>query len=456
MAAPRSVHSLPNVIEPAAGTGIGRRSRWRLIAGVAALLVLLAGLGAGGKALAARQRTLTLTPQSDPALWRPALEALLDRRTAAVRGHDEAAFLADVDGTDPAFVRRQRDIFANLVQLHVTEFALTLTEAHRYSLANDYTVPGDEAALAGRFRATAALRVTVRLRIDGVDPQPVAVPWVPIVGFATRGWVVAAESDDATLPGDAGGQPWDGGPVVVTRGSAVTLVVDQGRPDVTQRLLPLAETAVTAVLAFRSAGWPGRVLVTALDDPAVYSAYLRQRPGEYTAFAVPLYAAVLDWDPGAADRYVTTRVVLNPKYFEHLLLSELKPVLVHELTHVAMFDLTSDDTPTWLAEGVPEVVAAPFQDRSPAAVAELIRRIGIPDTMPAADDDPFFSKRENYDFAWLACQMILERYGRDRLIALYAAFKHPTDMDTALRQNLGLDSGQFLRAWQAYLRALSK
>jgi hypothetical protein len=51
--------------------------------------------------------------------------------------------------------------------------------------------------------------------------------------------------------------------------------------------------------------------------------------------------------------------------------------------------------------------------------------------------------------------LIAERYGQDRLIALYSYFQeHGGDIDTALSRTLGLSTAQFTAAWLAYLDRL--
>jgi hypothetical protein len=428
-----------------------RRARWWLLAGLVSMLVLVAGLGLGANAPDVRQ-ALTPVVSDDPASWRPALGALLDRRMDAVRRHDEAAFMADVDRSDATFVRRQRDQYQNLVGLNLAKFDLALLDVHRYSLLNDYTVPGDEAALVRRFTVVGTLRVTVRYAIEGLDGAPVAVPWVPVVGYSDRGWVLAGESDDKTLPVGTGGQPWDGGPNTVTHAGNVTMVVTRGRDDIVQRLLPLAEESLAEVLSFRPDGWSGKILIIAVDDPAVFAAYFRRLPGEFAAANQRFFASVPDWDPSYVDHYVASRVLLNPKYADGLSKVQLKPVLVHEMVHAALGGLTSQQTPIWLQEGVANLVSDPFEYGSDAAVAALVGKIGVPSALPV--DDTFFVNSDNYHFAWLACRMIAEQYGRDRLMALYVYFVDHSDVDGALRQTLGLTSDQLLQKVQAYIRKL--
>ncbi|HWO61095.1 MAG TPA: hypothetical protein VNO31_13800, partial [Umezawaea sp.] len=51
-----------------------------------------------------------------------AVTALLDRRAAALRDRDEAAFLATVDPADPVFLDHQRDLFHNLAGVPLAEW----------------------------------------------------------------------------------------------------------------------------------------------------------------------------------------------------------------------------------------------------------------------------------------------------------------------------------------------
>lgn len=423
---------------------------------LALLLVAAVCCGVGDGALVAwrvhvKGQAATAVFFGDEAARTAALTRLLDRRANAVVRHDRAAFLADVDQTDPSFVRRERDEFQNLVNLDLTTFTLTVTAFGAYQ------VPTDEAVLSRRYDGAAwTASVTVRYAVRGLDTAPVAEPWVPIFGFANGHWLLAGESDDDSLPTGAGGLPWESKPIVVRRSTHVVAVLSADQQDIAPHLLNLAETGLAEVFKLRPDGWAGKVLLTALADRNVFQSYFRDSPDkvrEVAAIAVPTYDAVREWVPTAS--FVTTRVVFNPETLgdgDEALIHDL----AHEFTHAAMGPLTNPDaTPLWLVEGIAEYVGYRTEQVDDAAVGRVLRRISIPDVLP--DDDAFYDKSDNYVVAWLACRMIAQRYGQSKLIALYTFFHGPgrPTVENGLHQTLGLSLPQFTTQWRAYLRRLA-
>jgi hypothetical protein len=379
-----------------------------------------------------------------------ALTALLNRRAAAVAKHDQAAFLADVDQTDPSFVRRERDEYQNLVSLGLSTFTLAT------SGFGAYPVPTDQSVLVRRYSgAVWTVSVTVRYAVRGLDTKPAAVPWVPIFGFTDGKWRLAGESGEDNLPTGAGGLPWESKPVVVKRSAHVVAVVSADDQEIAPHLLSLAERGLTEVFKLRPSGWPGKILLTAVSDRGVFQSYFRDTPDkvhEVAAIAVATYGAVREWSPNAD--YVTTRVIFNPETLgdgDEALVHDL----AHEFTHAAMGPLTNiSETPLWLVEGIAEYVGYRTGEVNDVAVGGALHQVGIPDALPT--DDTFYEKADNYLTAWLACRMIVQRYGQAKLLALYAYFDGggSVTVDSGLRQVLGLSTAQFTSAWQAYLRKL--
>jgi len=344
----------------------------------------------------------------------------------------------------------QREEYRGLVALDLASFTLTLTGLE---WAARLRFPIDQEAVRHRYGAVRALHVTVRYQVRGMDSQPVAAPWVPLIGLTDGRWVVASESDDPHLPLGAGGQPWEAGPLIVTKRGHLAVVTSAAHPEVAAHLVPIAERAVALVSRFRPAGWDRQVLMLALDDRKVFDSYFRKLPGEYAAAAMPLEATVPEWDPSGA--YVTSRILFNPKY---LTLSDdkLLAILTHELTHAALGNVTADQTPIWLLEGTANYVSYPVERLTREQVRQRIRKAGIPDQLP---DATFYTKGGNYDIAWLACRMIAQRYGPDRLLDLYVSVWVHRDLgagaiDAAVADTLGLTVPQLTEAWRAYLNGL--
>jgi hypothetical protein len=281
----------------------------------------------------------------------------------------------------------------------------------------------------------------------------VAAPWVPLIGLTDGKWVVASESDDPDLPLGAGGQPWEAGPLIMTKRGPMAVVTSAAHPEVATHLLPIAERAVTLVSKFRPTGWDHEVLMVAMDDRKVFDSYFRRLPGEYAAAAMPFEATVPEWDTTGA--YVTSRILVNPKYLT-LSDDDLLAVLAHELTHTALGDVTTNYTPIWLLEGTANYVSKPVERLTDEQVRQRIRAAGIPDELP---DATFYTDKGSYDVAWLACRMIAERYGPDRLLDLYISVSDHSDLragaiDAAVAETLGLTLEQLTEAWRAYLKRL--
>jgi hypothetical protein len=414
---------------------------------LAALLVGAAALTAGGGATAVATTRgsggatgATFVGELRPETSRPALTALLERRAKAVRDHDRQAFLADVDGTDPAFLRQQGQQFDNLTRLPLAEFRYVLEGAVQY----DALIP---AAVRARYHATArTAAVTVLYRIDGVDTEPVAAPWVPIFGVAGGRWWLAGAAADAKLPTGTNGQAWETGEITVARSRRVVLVLsasDAGRaPD----LLRMAETGLDQVAAVRRGGWAGKVLITAVQDPRLFTTYFADNPdhvGNVAAIAVPYYAQVPEWH--AKPGYAATRVVFNPHQFTADP-TEVAHDLTHEFTHAAMGQTTTDDTPLWLVEGFAEYVAY-----KPEQVPGLFVKRSL-EGFPTGSSPPssnFYGDARNYVLGWLACRVIAERYGEAKLIALYEA----SGTGAAPTQVLGVDAAALDRQYVSYVES---
>ena len=108
-------------------------------------------------------------------------------------------------------------------------------------------------------------------------------------------------------------------------------------------------------------------------------------------------------------------------------------VVAHELTHAAVAPSTSGRTPSWLTEGLALYVS---DDRRVAEAAQLVasasasrvRRalslttLSDPDAIGRLSGD---AQSAAYAYASAAAAYIAERYGRDKLLALYDAYNRP-------------------------------
>jgi hypothetical protein len=417
---------------------------------LATLLVLAAALTAGGGATAVATTRgsggvagATFVGELRPQLSKLTLTALLERRANAVRDRDRQAFLADVDGTDQAFVRQQEQQFDNLTRLPLAEFRYSLEDGVHY----DALIP---AAVSGRYHSLVrAAAVTIRYRIDGVDTEPVAAPWVPIFGVVGGRWRLAGVAGDAKLPTGTNGQAWETGELAVVRSERVVLVLSATDANRAPEMLRMAESGLDHVAAVRHGGWAGKVLITAVQDPRLFTTYFADNPdhvGNVAAIAVPYYAQVPDWH--AKPSYAATRVVFNPHQFTADP-TELAHDLTHEFTHAAMGPATTDYMPLWLVEGFAEYVAYKPEQVPGSFVKRSLEGFPTGAAPPSAN---FYGDGRNYVLGWLACRMIVERYGEAKLLALYeASGSGSAGSDSAVKQVLGVDTATLDTQYVSYV-----
>lgn len=351
-------------------------------------------------------------------------QRVLDAQAAAVRSHDHSAYAATLARPDD-----DRE-FTNLTRLPLAAYA--------------YRVTG--VAAAGPSAVTVSATLTYRLR--GFDAAPVTRSRTVTLARQGRRWAVSATTGDPDI--------WTDGTLRVVRGRA-TLVLGSGVPESRLRdLARHADAAITRVGAVRT-DWARRavLLVPATERRA---AELAGAHGTTEVTSLAALATVATGPggrtppPGSGDR-----VILAPRGFDELSGLGRDVVLTHELTHVATRSVTTRRTPLWLVEGYADYVG--YHGRGvPVRVAaqELaagLRRAGLPEALPA---DSAFSGTaralpQAYEQAWLACRMIAERYGEDRLARFYDVAGRDGP-DTALRTVLGTDTAAFTADWRSYLR----
>ena len=196
--------------------------------------------------------------------------------------------------------------------------------------------------------------------------------------------------------------------------------------------------AVSAVEGFWGTDWSRRIVVEATATPAGFAAAAGAPVAADTA-AVTVAASVDPWRRQATGQ----RIVLAPGAGQ-MSPAALRIVLGHELFHYATRAVTAVDAPRWLTEGVADFVA-----RAPAAVPD-----GTVLTLPSdAELDAAGPGRANaYDRAWWFARFVADRYGADRLRALYLAAcgVGRTDLADAVQRTLGAGLPDLLAGWQRW------
>jgi len=134
--------------------------------------------------------------------------------------------------------------------------------------------------------------------------------------------------------------------------------------------------------------------------------------------------------------------------------------LWHELNHVFVLGMTGHKAPRWISEGlaVYEELAAGegWGDR---LTPDVIRAIKDKRLLPIAELDKGFVRPRypsqvpvSYFQAGAVCEMIAQKWGFQKLLAMLRAYTEGKTTPQVVRQELGLEPAQFDEQFQAFLR----
>ncbi|GAA1920538.1 hypothetical protein GCM10009797_12800 [Nocardioides hwasunensis] len=294
--------------------------------------------------------------------------------------------------------------------------------------------------------------VELTWQLDGFDPAPseadVVVTFAPdgdtlgIVGFGSA---------------DGGGRSrtplWLRGELSVARTAGVLVMADgtTGEADDVAQRVTRGIQVVRRVLP----DWEGPVVVEVPASGADLDETLGASPGTYADIAA-VTAAV---GSGTADD-APVHVLVNPDVTDGLRRAGAQVVMSHELVHVAT-DAARSAMEPWLLEGFADYVAlrnTRLPDRVTLGRAvDAVRRDGLPEALPSAAD---FDTRSDglqaaYEGAWLACRIIAERVGEERLVQLYGDVSGGAAIGDRLRMR-GLPLGRLTATWRGTLADLSR
>ncbi|MEV8305952.1 hypothetical protein AB0P36_00990 [Streptomyces flavidovirens] len=367
------------------------------------------------------------------------IRRMLDSRAAAVVSGDEAAYLAALDPAATRLRAAEGREFANLAEVPLRSWEYRLTGLDR----------------TGAGRATAS--VELRYRIAGYDEAPMKVRTAERLDLTRRDgrWYVAAKR--AERGGE--GRLWDQGKVTAVRG-ARSLVLGVGQD--AKRLRAMAAAADRAVPAAGRA-WPGpwsrRLLILVPSSLDGMGALLGAPADGYRGIA-----AVTTAKTGGSGAAPADRVIVNPEAYALLGDFGQQFVLTHESTHVATRAHTNAATPMWLSEGFADWAAYRGTGRTAGRTApELQRSVragDLPASLPADKDFGFAGDAaalaRAYEGGWLACALIAEQWGEEKLRAFYRAVgghgRRAGAMEKAMRDVLDTTPDAFTLQWREYAR----
>ncbi|WP_199923210.1 hypothetical protein [Streptomyces sp. NRRL S-813] len=358
---------------------------------------------------------------------REQVQRLLDRRAAAVLHHDPAAFAAT--GT--------RAPYPDLKAVPFAAWSYRVTALRRTG----------EGAVAD---------AELRYRVTGYDRAPVTAGRTLTLSTTADGkWYVVSDRPARK----SAQQLWDQGPVSVVRGHS-GIVLGVGQSDGTLRgYAGLADRAVPAVSDAWGTDWSRHVVVLVPKSLDGMAALLGSPASNYRGIA-----AVTTGEAGGTGQAPADRIIVNPDAYGMLGPLGRQVVLTHETTHVATRAHTNPATPLWLSEGYADWVGYRNSGRTPdQAAPELEHAVtdgGVPAALPADRDFGFAGDAtrlaQAYEGGWMACRMIADRWGEEKLDDFYRAVgahqRRAGAVEDALRTVLGTTLEAFTGQWREYLR----
>lgn len=407
-----------------------RPRRGRPAAGLLPIVALvLAATGLVGCGVPGHDDTL-LGP--DPAAVRDGQQALLDARAHAVRTGNLQQFLATVDRSDKALVKRQRQLFANLRALPLAGYSYRVGSS---------VWPAE--LLAKKWGSEASVpHVQVRMRLQGYDASPTT---------AETGFVFAPRKGHLLIVSDRTGSgapfpgvtpaPWELTRIHVHRSTHVLALFDDQTDAHADEVMAALDDGVEQVSRGLPFTWGRRVVVYTFANRQVLDSFAGVPGGNIRhlgAMTFPVY--------GSGVPPVGLRIALLPGS-----VAAGQPFLGritrHEMTHVALGD-RDDGVPTWLTEGIAEYVGArdlPASERRIASIA-VSRAAGLVTSMPSSRGFNGADQDWHYALSWMACDEIARTKGESTLWALLdrlhngGAGTPDSRQDAVVREVLGYDT----------------
>lgn len=375
-----------------------------------------------------------------------AVRKVLAQRARAVRTGDREAFLATVDPSDARLRAAQGHLFDNLTRLPLAQWEYTI-------------VPKTGSSPRHPARSSANVwtpHVKLTYRLAGFDEGAVTASRHMTVVYGQRGWRITDVRDSADP------RMWDLGEIrVVRKDQAMVVGVDTPRREL-RGIAREVDRAMPVVSDVWGRDWARSAVVLV---PSTQQQADALSPDEESLDQITAVATVGSGPSGVPPPGSGDRIIVNPANFSHLSSLGRRVVLRHELTHVATRGFTDTDVPMWLTEGFADYVGYVGVDLPPQSVARKLstslRSGNLPERLPARGDfaETSGNLTRSYESAWLACKLIQQRYGEQRLVRLYRMMGSDQDASStdvrrrSMRRVLGMTRQEFTSAWRSYVRA---
>ena len=290
------------------------------------------------------------------------------------------------------------------------------------------------AAFTGATRTYSPV-MNIRYQLRGFDIVPVSDAYIPVLFQRAGSWYLGADHTQSETFGLSLVEPWTQGPVRVKVTRHTLVMVSWVDASKLPALSAQADAAVAAVAALWPAHWSHTAVLYATRSRTVFASYLGREQDVTLDDAVTTGVGL----PLHRRPHESTRVVLNPLYVVPGSAS-MAPILRHEFTHVATWNIEKPGTPLWVTEGIAEYTAYRFDPTAQRVSNQIGRdarahRLAL--RLPATST--FYggaAQDYHYGIAWLAWQYMSQTYGESKLRALYfrlASVTAPPDSRQALR-----------------------
>jgi hypothetical protein len=235
-----------------------------------------------------------------------------------------------------------------------------------------------------------------------------------------------------------GPRPWEVDDLASVTTDRVVVAADRANAWRLKELANAADDA--AVVADRFARWhpaPSRFVIFLAEPEEWTSWYSADLPGWAGGWAVPVDA-------------INTEVVVQNRYEGGDLVrqSDLRTLLVHELTHVTSLAgvRVTEASHWWLVEGIAEyatMIGQPVRDFDKLpAVRSFVRKgwDGDPAVDPPDEDTSNLEAAARYGIAFLAVRRLADRFGEERMITFFGkVVRDDESLDRAAEETFGTD-----------------
>lgn len=389
---------------------------------------------------------------------RGAIEALLQKRAAALLAGDREAFLSTIDRSSRAFLTRQENLFDHMAGLPLRSYRLTAA----WDRFGDLARPSDVA----RYQDASGVAIPVteeRYAIEGFDPEPASEDLFYTFVKENGRWLIAEDTDLDDISFLSARHLWDFGALQKKESEHFLLLSHPcgGAPEGTtggcqpfsDGILDLAERSLERAESYWSLPWQGRVAILVPGSSEELSRMIQATFSldDFVAFA---YATV---DVEKDFAYTGHRIMLNPPALSGRPESQTIQILSHELTHVASRPAAGPFIPVFIEEGVAEYVGY-----------DGVRALGFFDTRVASG---LFDRKLPADFEFLtgggneiynsyqegqsAVRYFVDRWGFKAFLRFYKTLGGDRiepgmtrwHIDRAMQATVGIGLGAFEQAW---------